>query len=620
MYTIGTAGHVDHGKSTLIQALTGIDPDRLQEEKERGMTIDLGFAWLRLPGGTEISIVDVPGHERFIKNMLAGVGGIDLALLVVAADEGVMPQTEEHLAILDLLCVKRGIVALTKKDLVDPDWLELVVADVQECLRDTVLEEAPLIPVSSTTGEGLPELMAALESMLADTPAKKDIGRPRLPIDRVFTLSGFGTIVTGTLIDGNLQVGQEVEILPSKLKSRIRGLQTHKHKVEVATPGSRVAINLASLATSDLRRGDVVATPRWLAPTQRIDVSIRVLGGAPRPLQHGARVSLHVGSAETEATLSLLDAQELEPGQSGWAQARLVEPVAVVKGDFFVVRTPNATMGGGEVIDAHPRRHKRFQAAVVEGLKVFQLGSPEEIIVKALEGKPPCELDAIVQASELPKDQVKRSLEELIASSQVIRLNGHYTTAQGWEKLEQQVSSIIRAYHRQHPLRLGMPREEVKSKTALSAKAFAETAQRLAEQGTVVEMGSSLRLSEHSVRFSPEQQRRLDAMFQMLGETFFSPPPIAELQQRYGFDDEAINALLEQKKLIKIADGIVFLPEAYEQMVQKVMDLLKANGKVTVGEVRDMLGSSRKYVLALLERLDEQKVTRRVGDERTLRN
>ncbi|MBI2954286.1 MAG: selenocysteine-specific translation elongation factor [Chloroflexi bacterium] len=620
MYTIGTAGHVDHGKSTLINALTGIDPDRLQEEKERGMTIDLGFAWLRLPGGSEISIVDVPGHERFIKNMLAGVGGIDLALLVVAADEGVMPQTEEHLAILDLLRVKRGLVALTKKDLVDEEWLELVTADVQECLRGTVLENAPLVPVSSTSGEGLPELQAMLERLLADTPQKKDVGRPRLPIDRVFTLAGFGTIVTGTLIDGKLQTGQEVEILPAGLKSRVRGLQTHKHKVETAPPGSRVAINLASVATSDLRRGDVVATPRWLIPTQRIDVSLRILGGAARPLKHGARVSLHVGASEVMATVSLLDVEQIEPGESGWAQVRLGEPVAAVKGDFFVIRTPNATIGGGEVVDAHARRHRRFQTAVVESLEVFQRGSPEDIVLQALEGRRPCEVDTLTQVSGLPQDVVKSSLSQLVDSSRVVRFNDHYATIQAWEKLEQEILGILRAYHQQHPLRAGMPREEAKSKLALSARPFAEITQRLVERGSAVEHGSSLRLREHSVRFSDEQQERIQAMMRLLDDSPFSPPSLPELEQRFGIDDEVINALLEQKKLVKIADGLVFLPDAYEQMVQKVLAHMKARGKVTVAEVRDILGSSRKYVLALMEHLDDQKVTRRVGDERVLRS
>lgn len=620
MYTVGTAGHVDHGKSTLIEALTGIDPDRLREEKERGMTIDLGFAWLRLPSGMEISIIDVPGHERFIKNMLAGVGGIDLALLVVAADEGVMPQTEEHLAILDLLHVKRGLVALTKRDLVDEEWLELVIVDVQECLKDTVLANAPIIPVSSISGEGLPELKAALERLLADTPPKRDIGRPRLPIDRVFTLSGFGTIVTGTLIDGKLQVGQEVEILPKGIKSRIRGLQTHKHKVEMAAPGNRVAINLASVATTDIHRGDVVTTPKWLEPTQRLDVSLRLLGGAPKPLAHGAHVSLHIGSAETTATVALLDAEELQPGQSGWAQLRLTDPVAVVKGDLFVIRTPNATIGGGEVIDAHPRRHKRFQASLIENLAVLKAGSPEQVIVQALDVRAPAEIDVLAKATGMPQEQVKDILTSLVGAARVIRLNDCFISRSAWEKLTQRATAILAAYHQSHPLRLGMPREELKSRLSISAKLFPEIVQRMVEQGALVEQGSSLRLPTHSIRFTEEQQERITAMFKAMEQSPFAPPSASELEQNYGIGEEVISALLEQKRLVKIAEGIVFLPAAYEEMVRRVIDLIQTNGKATVAEVRDMLGSSRKYVLALLEHLDEIKVTRRVGDERVLRN
>ncbi|MDO8670689.1 MAG: selenocysteine-specific translation elongation factor, partial [Dehalococcoidia bacterium] len=283
MHVIGTAGHVDHGKSTLVRAMTGIDPDRLQEEKDRGMTIDLGFAWLRLPSGREVSIVDVPGHERFIKNMLAGVGGIDLALLVIAADEGVMPQTREHLAILDLLRVKSGICVITKKDLVDEEWLELVMSDVQDTLKETHLRDSPIVPVSSTTGDGLAELIATIDRLLESTPPKKDIGRPRLPVDRVFTIAGFGTVVTGTLIDGSLSVGQEVEVLPGHLKSRIRGLQTHKHKVEAATPGNRVALNIANLSTTELNRGDVITTAGWLNPTAAVDVELRVVPDLKHP-------------------------------------------------------------------------------------------------------------------------------------------------------------------------------------------------------------------------------------------------------------------------------------------------------------------------------------------------
>jgi len=307
MFVLGTAGHIDHGKSVLVQALTGIDPDRLREEKERGMTIDLGFAWLKLPSGREVGIVDVPGHERFIKNMLAGVGGIDLALLIVAANEGVMPQTKEHLAILDLLGVKRGTVVITKKDLVDEEWLSLVTMEVEELIKPTTLSEAPIVTISALTGEGLPSLISAIDELLSSTEPRRDIGRPRLSIDRVFTISGSGTVVTGTLIDGSLSRGQEVEILPPSLKTRLRGLQTHKARIDTASPGSRVATNLTGVATLQLKRGDVLTNPGWLVPTTMLDAKLRLLPYLRRPLRHNATVSFHTGTAEAMAKVRMLD-------------------------------------------------------------------------------------------------------------------------------------------------------------------------------------------------------------------------------------------------------------------------------------------------------------------------
>ncbi len=316
MFVLGTAGHIDHGKSLLVKALTGIDPDRLREEKERGMTIELGFAWLKLPGGREVGIVDVPGHERFVKNMLAGVGGIDLALLIVAANEGVMPQTREHLAILDLIGVKRGIAVITKKDLVDEELLTLVRMEVEELIATTTIAGAPVVAVSAVTGEGLPELLAAIDKMLDKTEPRPDLGRPRLPVDRIFTMVGSGTVVTGTLIDGTLSVGQEVEIVPSGLKSRIRGLQTHKSKITSASPGSRVAANLVGVNTSELERGDVVTRPGWLKPTKLVTVKLKLISYLQRPLPHGASVSFHTLAAETMAKVRLLEGDELRPGES----------------------------------------------------------------------------------------------------------------------------------------------------------------------------------------------------------------------------------------------------------------------------------------------------------------
>ncbi|MEA3459773.1 MAG: selenocysteine-specific translation elongation factor, partial [Chloroflexota bacterium] len=353
---ICTAGHVDHGKSKLVEALTGIDPDRLAEEKEREMTIDLGFAWLTLPSGRRVGIVDVPGHEDFVDNMLAGVGGIDVALFVVAADEGVMPQTREHLAILDLLGVEHGVVALTKADLVDEEWIELAELEVDDLLEGTTLAGVPIVPVSAKTGQGLSDLVAELDRVLENTPLPNDVGRPRLSIDRVFSITGFGTVVTGTLIDGHLELGQGVEILPQGLKTRIRGLETHKERIDLAVPGSRVAINLAGVGTDELSRGDVVALPGQLVSTELLDVELRMLSHAPKPMRHNLSTCFFTGAAKIMARARVIGAEAIKRGQTGWAQLCLAEPTAVVRGDRFVIRRPSPpmTIGGGRILDAHP--------------------------------------------------------------------------------------------------------------------------------------------------------------------------------------------------------------------------------------------------------------------------
>ena len=426
MYVIGTAGHVDHGKSVLVQALTGIDPDRLHEEKERGMTIDLGFAWLKLPGGQEVSIVDVPGHERFIKNMLAGVGGIDLALLVIAADEGVMPQTREHLAILDLLQVKSGILVITKKDLVDADWLEMVAADVKETRRRAPRWKARLWSTcSGLTGEGLDELLAVLEQELAKTPPKRDIGRPRLPIDRVFTMAGFGTVVTGTLVDGSFRVGQEVEVVPGGLRSRIRGLQTHREKVEEATAGQHGQRSIWSgWPPTTCTRGQVVTLPGTLVPTTALDVRLRALPSLRHPIRHNARVSFHSGASEVWGKIRLLDRDELGAGKDGWAQIRLDEPVAVLKGDLFVIRDANDTLGGGQVVDARARRHRRRDQTTLETLLMLQEGSPQEALLTALAQRQPLELRSLLKLVDVADRDARTTLTELVAKGEVVALGG----------------------------------------------------------------------------------------------------------------------------------------------------------------------------------------------------
>jgi len=634
MRVIGTAGHVDHGKSTLVHALTGIDPDRLKEEKEREMTIDLGFAWLKLPSGLEVSIVDVPGHEDFIRNMLAGVGGIDLALFVVAADEGVMPQTREHLAILNLLQVQDGVVALTKCDLInDPEWLELIQAEVREELADSVPQDARMLPVSARTGRGLPELLAELDRLLQKPPPRRETGRPRLPVDRVFSMAGFGTVVTGTLIDGRLHTGQEVEILPHGLRARIRGLQAHREKIDVSIPPSRTAVNLTGVSIEQLQRGDVLTMPGWLRPTTLLDARLSLLKSASRPLPHNAVVDFFTGTSQCEARARLLDRKEIAPGEDSWVQFVLSAPVAVVRGDRFIIRqvSPGVTLGGGSVVDPSPMlRHRRFQPGVAERLEQLSRGTPEEVLLQELEGEQPCEAVALIARSSLGADQAAKSLQSLLKGGQVVSLGTtakgkdlppanatHVISAGGWESLLGRMTSPLREYHQRYPLRAGMPREELKSRLGLSAGAFGEAVARATSEGVLVAMETTVSVADHRVALNAEQQRRVAELMQAFQRNPSSPPSLAECEALVGAD--VLAALLEQGRLAKVSDSVVFSADGYQRMTQAVVSYLQREGRITLAQVRDMFSTSRKYAQALLEHLDERHVTKRVGDERILR-
>ena len=643
MSCIGTAGHVDHGKSTLVTALTGIDPDRLAEEKARGMTIDLGFAWLRLPSGREVSIIDVPGHESFIKNMLAGVGGIDLALLVVAADEGIMPQTEEHLAILDLLRVSRGVVALTKRDLVEEDWLDLVREEVAARISTTSLAGAPILPVSATTGAGLPELLATLDRLLETTPGRQNLGRPRLPVDRVFTIQGFGTVATGTLLDGVLSVGQEVEILPQGLRARIRNLQTHKTSVETAQPGGRAAMNLAGIAKTDLARGDVVTLPGRLRPTTLLDARFELLGSAPRPLEHHTEVDLYVGAKEVRARVRLLDSDELQPGERGWVQMKLDAPVAVARRDRFILRipSPSLTIGGGEIIDTHPRHHKRHQQAVLAALEVLERGAPEEVLFAALNRAPGAgqkksdskkpgapaqphsihglqgyEEEEAIRRSGLPAEEARAALAKLLEQGQVARIGPFYFAAPVWERLREAARAIAAEHHRQYPLRAGLPKEEWRGRLGLAPRQANEALAALIAAGDLAEAASAaaVRLPDHAPRFTPDQQRKVDDLLRQFHENPFSPPGRGEVEAAVG--PEVTAALIDQGALVKVSDAVLLTRDAYDEAVQRILGRLRAHNTITVAEARDLLGTTRKYMLALMEHLDERRITRRQGDDR----
>ncbi len=615
MFVLGTAGHIDHGKSVLVHALTGIDPDRLREEKERGMTIDLGFAWLKLPSRREVGIVDVPGHERFIKNMLAGVGGIDLALLVIAADEGVMPQTREHLDILDLLGIQKGIVAITKKDLVDDEWLSLVRMEIEELLNPTTLSQAPIIAVSAVTGEGLAELVSAIDELLGFTEPRKDMSQPRLLIDRVFTIAGSGTVVTGTLVDGSLVVGEEVEIVPAGLKSRLRGLQTHKARINTATPGSRVAANLVGVTTSQLRRGDVLTKPGWLIPTTKLTARLRLLPSLKRPLRHSATVSFYTGAAETITKVRLLEGDELQPGGVTWVQLLLDRPVAVVNGDHFIIRSPMETLGGGKVVDSHAKRLRRFRPAIIENLKVREEGTAEEVIMALLETKQPLALSALLAQCSLPASEVRPVIEDLVQCKQVVRIGQGESclilTKPGWERLSQKAVSIVQDYHQRFPARKGMPKVELTNKLRSGTHSPA-ILQRLLGEGVLVEEGLAVRLPAHRIQLTQAQQAKIDAFLESLAQNPYAPP--SDLIP----EPDLLNLLIEGGEVVKVSGGVVFSASAYNQMVERVTSHIKAQGKITLGEVRDMFNTSRKYAQALLEHLDEKKITRRVGDDRVL--
>jgi len=626
MHVIGTAGHVDHGKTTLITALTGINPDRLKEEQQRQMTIDLGFAWLTLPNGEEIGIVDVPGHRDFIENMLAGVGGIDAALLVIAADEGVMPQTREHLAILDLLQIPAGVVALTKIDLIDDlEWLDLLEADIRAILRGTVLQDAPILRVSSQTRAGFPALLQTLSLLLQNRPPRPDLGRPRLPVDRVFTMPGFGTVVTGTLTDGSLRLGDEVEILPAGLRGRIRGLQTHRRKEDAAVPGSRTAVNLSGVEAGQIRRGDVLAHPGRYQPTGRLDVHFRLLAEAS-PLQHHTEVKLFLGAAETIANIRLLGKEVLQPGETGWLQLELRDPLVAVRGDRFILRRPSPaeTLGGGVVVDSHPRRrHKRFDTSVLQSLETLAKGSPADVLVEAAQALGPAMWVDVLARSRLEESSAHSALQELLKAGQLIQLEEFLVSASHWQTLVHNAQTALAAYHRAYPLRQGMPREELRSKLKLPARLFNLVAARFLEQEIVVvpptpnHTSPLLALPEHRVCFSPEQETAVQRLIKQFATAPFAPPSVKECQAEVG--EEVFAALLDSGDLIQVSAEVVFRREDYEAMMRQVRQAITQKGAITLAEVRDLLGTSRKYVQALLEHLDSIGVTMRVGDSRQLK-
>lgn len=625
-FVVGTAGHVDHGKSTLVKALTGIDPDRLAEEKARSMTIDLGFAWLATPSGKQVSIVDVPGHERFIKNMLAGIGGIDAALLIVAADEGPMPQTGEHLAILDLLGVEHGLVVLTKGDAVDTEWLDMVTEETRERLAGTTLEHAPILPVSAVRGDGLPELLTALDHLLQDVPARSTGARPRLPVDRVFTVPGFGTVVTGTLVGGELRVGQELRVYPEGRATRIRGLQTHQTSASVVAPGTRVAANLTGVDVEDLHRGDVLAPPGLLRPSQRVDVRLRLLSDAPVELEQNDEIDFFTGASELPARVTLLEREKLHPGEEGWVQIRFRQPVVVLKGDRFIIRrpSPSETIGGGTIIDPDPPRHRRFRPEVLSALETMAAGTPEELVRQALVESPLDRRSLGREVHDLTSDDIDQAVAVMIDRGDIrllgaSRLGGplgpgdYLVASETWSEMVENLKSLVGAFHAARPLRRGMPKEELRGRLRLGpGRIFDDVLATAVIDGGIVDHGQVVSLPSFRIELDARRQAIADRFISALAAAPHSPPAPAEV----GVDADTLGALVDLGTVVRVADGVVYASGAYAAVEREVVRFLEAHGRITLAEFRDHFQTSRKYAQATLEHLDQRRITRRVGDAR----
>jgi selenocysteine-specific elongation factor len=606
MNVIGTAGHVDHGKSTLVERLTGIDPDRFAEEKRRGLTIDLGFAWLGLPSGAEVGLIDVPGHERFIKNMLAGAGGISVCLFVVAANEGWKPQSAEHLSIVHLLGIEHGVVALTKADLVDEGALEEVRENVRRRLAPSSMSDAPIVACSATSGAGLEELVSALDDAGASAPKAADLGRPRLWVDRVFTISGAGTVVTGTLGGGTLREDMEVEISPEGRRARVRGIQSHKKKVEEIRPGNRVALNLAGLDREGAERGDAIVEPRKWRPTSLIDVDLSVLtpeisGHAHRVTAKGSHL-LYLGSAETPVRVKLLDGDELGPGQRGFAQLTLRDPLPVARGDRFVLRDAGRklTFGGGRVLDPLPRRARSGDADRLLLLARLRGAAAEEAAT------------AFVEATgEVPIDEVSARVSEEVAEVEgAVRLGDVLVSRARYDELVARMRDLVARHHASHPLERGVPRESLRNELELETGTFDAL---VASDSEVVGEGPLVRGTGHGVVLDPGQQRARDELVAAIEGAGFAPP----LEKDLEVDRSLLRALVDAGELVKI-DGFFLTADQARDARARVRAVIETDGPRTVAEIRDLLGTSRKYAVPLCEWLDRTGATRRNGDTRTL--
>ncbi len=627
---LGTAGHVDHGKTTLVKALTGTDTDRLAEEKKRGITIELGFAHLRLPSGQLLGVVDVPGHERFIKNMVAGAGGIDLVMLLVAADEGVMPQTREHFDVCRLLGVERGLVVISKCDTVDEELIELVTEEIKELTAGSFLEEAPVVPVSAVTGQGIDNLLAVLEELAAEVRERPESGAFRLPVDRAFVIKGFGTVVTGTVISGSLELGEAVQLYPSGLASRVRSLQAYGAERERVFAGERAAINLQGLEKSEIERGEVLARPGSVIPTSMFDLHYTHLPAASAPLPARSKMLVHSGTAALMGTVVVLDGSELEPGDSGYVQVRLEKPTVIVYGDRIVLRSfaRRETVGGGRVINPCPAKHRLKEYPQLEPeFKLLEQGEANAVVAILVRqaGREGVSLPMLRAFLNLSDKALNKVLSELLASREVVRFDSErqlLIAGSVFDDLAGRMSALVADYHHREPLREGMPKEELRSRLKLKPALFHALLQRQVKSSRLVAERDFVRTPDHRVRLAVDTDQlkaRIVELYRAAGLAF---PDLSSLPEKLQAEVEDIKPLLmmlvKEGALLKVRDGIFITPEHYEKLRADVVAFIKKNGSMTTQEFKAQLGLSRKYVIPLFEYLDQRKVTARKGEARIL--
>ncbi|WP_425446607.1 selenocysteine-specific translation elongation factor [Dethiothermospora halolimnae] len=629
---VGTAGHIDHGKTTLIRALTGRNTDRLKQEQDRGISIELGFTFFDLPSGKRAGIIDVPGHEKFIKNMLAGVIGMDIVVLVVAADEGIMPQTTEHLDILNLLDIENGIIVLTKSDLVDDEWLELVKEDVLDNVKGTFLEDSPIIPVSSTKGAGVDDVIKTIDK-LTDSIKERDItDTPRLPIDRVFTITGFGTVVTGTLVSGQFSEGDEVQVFPGNKVGRIRSIQVHEEDTTTAYAGQRVAINIAGLKKSEIDRGNIVAPIGSMEDTMMLDVKLKLLKNSQRIIENRTRVRIYLGTSEVLCRVVLLDKEHLTPGESCYAQLRLEDTIVAKRGDRFIMRfySPMTTIGGGEILDSNPPKRKRFDNSAIEELKIKEKGSTEDIVEKIIKDKSKdfSSIKDISIYTVASKDKVAEIVNNLHENKKIITfelLNDiHVIHRDYYVDLSDRIKKELEKYHSKNPLKAGMLKEEVRSKflNNIKSRLAEEFFDYLVKQDIIKQTNEVISLKKFKIEFTDKQEeigKRIESIYM---DSKFTTPKFDEIKGNLDYNDydieQVFNALIDLGILMRLKDDIILHKDVYLEGIDIIKKHINTNGDITLADARDILNTSRKYAVAYLEYLDQVKVTKRVEDKRIL--